>query len=53
MSTSGIAHGMLEDADDATRARALANLRATFEAHDTGNGVTYESGSWMITARRP
>lgn len=53
MSTSGIAHGMLNGADDATRRRAFDGLRATFEAHDTGSGVLYESGAWIITAHKP
>ena len=53
MSGGGIVHGMLEGADDALRARALAALRATLTAHDTGNGVLYDSGAWAITARKP
>ena len=52
MSTSGLARGMLGEADDATRARALRDLRATFEAHDTGNGVIYRSAAWIISAVR-
>jgi SAM-dependent methyltransferase len=53
MSTSGIAHGMLRGADEATRQRALDGLRATFDAHDTGHGVLYQSGAWIITALKP
>lgn len=53
MSGTGIVHGMLADANDELRALALANLRATLAAHDTGSGVIYDSGSWIITATRP
>jgi SAM-dependent methyltransferase len=53
MSTSGIAHGMLDGADEATRHRAFDGLRATFRAHDTANGVLYQSGAWIITALKP
>jgi hypothetical protein len=51
---SGIVHGMLDDtnADDETRTRAMGNLRATFASHDTGKGVFYQSGAWLITARK-
>jgi SAM-dependent methyltransferase len=53
LSVSGIARGMLRDADDATRVRALDALRATLTAHDTGHGVLFDSATWVITARRP
>jgi SAM-dependent methyltransferase len=53
MSGSGIAHGMLDNADEATRTKAFNNLRATFAAHDTGQGVVYDSNAWIITARKP
>jgi SAM-dependent methyltransferase len=53
MRGAGIVHGMLEGADDALRKRAMAGLRATFEAHAGSAGVTYDSGSWLITARKP
>jgi SAM-dependent methyltransferase len=51
--TTGIARGMTQDLDDAQRARALDALHATMVDHDTGQGVLFGSGSWLITARRP
>jgi SAM-dependent methyltransferase len=53
MSTGGMARGMLQGLDDADRTRALDALRATMEAHDTGDGVVFGSATWIITARRP
>ena len=44
---------MLEDLDDATRAQALDNLRATIAAHQTPDGVVFGSAAWIITARKP
>jgi SAM-dependent methyltransferase len=43
---------MTGDLEGADRARALDNLRATLEAHETPEGVAYRSASWLITARR-
>ena len=48
----GVTRGMLRDADDATRDRAMRGLRATINAHATGNGVRFDSGAWLITATR-
>jgi SAM-dependent methyltransferase len=36
--------------DAAAAERALARLRATFEAHDTGDGVWFDSRAWLVTA---
>ncbi|HEV8628340.1 MAG TPA: methyltransferase domain-containing protein [Acidimicrobiia bacterium] len=44
---------LVEDVDDATRARALDNLRATMADHQTADGVTFGSAAWIITARKP
>jgi SAM-dependent methyltransferase len=44
---------MVKDLDDATRARAFDNLRATFADHQTDDGVIFDSASWVITARKP
>ncbi len=41
---------MLEGLDDARRAHALDNLRISLSAHDTGDGVCYESATWTIHA---
>jgi SAM-dependent methyltransferase len=51
--TTGIVRGMTKDLDDAQRAQALDGLRAAMVAHDSGDGVRFGSGAWLITARRP
>jgi SAM-dependent methyltransferase len=43
---------MLEGLDNTRRARALDALRATLTAHETDDGVVYESAAWIITATR-
>jgi len=48
----GLMGWMIQDLDDAGRGRALRNLRATLNRHDTGPGVFYESATWIITATR-
>jgi SAM-dependent methyltransferase len=52
MSSIGIVHGLTHELDDARRAEALDALRATVEAHDTGDGVLFGTSAWLITARR-
>lgn len=44
---------MLDGLDDTARRRALDALRASLDAHETPDGVVYESGFWLVTARRP
>ena len=44
---------MIHGLDHAARSRALANLRASVTAHDTGHGVFYGSAAWLIRATRP
>lgn len=51
--TLGITKGMLDGLDDATRARALEAVQSTLAAHDTAEGVLFNSRAWLITARRP
>jgi ubiquinone/menaquinone biosynthesis C-methylase UbiE len=51
--TTGPVKGLLDDLDQPTAARALEALRATLAAHETGEGVLFESRAWLITARRP
>jgi SAM-dependent methyltransferase len=48
----GFTEFMLRDLDDDARTRALAALRATIVAHDTGDGVLYPSATWIIGAVR-
>ncbi|HVF20735.1 MAG TPA: methyltransferase domain-containing protein [Mycobacteriales bacterium] len=50
---TGIVRGMTQELDDTSRGRALAALRATMLEHDTGDGVYFGSGAWLIAARRP
>lgn len=50
---SGLLGWMLEGLDEAARPRALGDLRATIAAHETPDGVSYESAAWLIRATRP
>lgn len=43
---------MLAGTDDATRARAIEALHATVTAHESADGVTYRSATWLVSARR-
>jgi SAM-dependent methyltransferase len=43
---------LLTGLDAPTTASALERLRATLAAHDTGDGVSFDSRAWVITARR-
>jgi SAM-dependent methyltransferase len=52
MSTIGIVHGLTHELDDAKKAEALDALRATVEAHATGDGVLFGTSAWLITATR-
>jgi SAM-dependent methyltransferase len=46
----GLLGWILEGLDEAGRQRALAALRASLVAHDSGHGVSYGSAAWIITA---
>jgi hypothetical protein len=48
----GLLGWMLEDLDDAGKARARDALRATTTAHETSEGVLYDSSVWTIRAVR-
>ena len=48
----GLLGWMLAGTDGHQRDQALGNLRATVTAHDTGHGVFYQSGTWLIHATR-
>ncbi|HEY6932038.1 MAG TPA: methyltransferase domain-containing protein, partial [Marmoricola sp.] len=41
---------MLDDLDASRRARALADLRGSMRAHETGSGVFFGSATWLVTA---
>jgi SAM-dependent methyltransferase len=49
---AGLLGWMLHGLDEAGRGQALGNLRATVTAHDTGRGVLYQSGTWLVCATR-
>jgi SAM-dependent methyltransferase len=48
----GIVRGLLDDLEGDQRERALDELRAAIAAHETDEGVVFESKVWVITARR-
>jgi hypothetical protein len=48
----GLLGWMLHGLDHDRRDQALDDLRATVAAHDTGHGVLYQSGTWLIRATR-
>ena len=44
---------MLDGLDNTGRTRGLDALRATLSAHETDDGVVYESAAWIVRATRP
>ena len=50
---NGVVRGMTQGLDETQRATALNALRTTMDEHDTGDGVLFKSGVWLIAARRP
>ncbi|HEV7535809.1 MAG TPA: class I SAM-dependent methyltransferase [Acidimicrobiia bacterium] len=44
---------LLADLDEAKKAEALGNLRASVAAHQTPDGVVFGSTAWVMTARKP
>ena len=49
---SGLMGWMIDGLDDTRRRRALDALRDTMAAHETPDGVLYESAAWLIRASR-
>ncbi|MFI9587763.1 class I SAM-dependent methyltransferase [Streptomyces sp. NPDC052236] len=47
-----MAKDLVTDLDPASAKRALDRLCATLDAHDTGNGVWFDSRAWLVIARR-
>jgi SAM-dependent methyltransferase len=52
VSSLGVARSMLEPSDADRRRAALDALRRTITAHERGNGVFYDSATWLVTAIR-
>lgn len=50
---SSLTGWMLDGLDDAGRDEALAALRASIAEHFGDDGVTYESATWVVSARMP
>jgi hypothetical protein len=48
----GIVQGLLHGLAVSEQRAALANLRATIEAHDGADGVVFASAPWIIRAVR-
>ena len=48
-----VVQGLLAPLDDNARSQALAVFRDAIQAHETPNGVLFNSATWFITARRP
>jgi SAM-dependent methyltransferase len=52
LSGLGMAEDLVADLDAAERARARERLLLLLDAHDTGEGVWFDSRAWLITAVR-
>jgi SAM-dependent methyltransferase len=51
--TTGPVRGLTQDLDDDARERGLAALRKAVAAHETPEGVLFDTAVWLITASRP
>jgi SAM-dependent methyltransferase len=49
---TGIVRGATAALDEPGRARAMERLYRAIAEHDTGRGVLFGSGAWLVTARR-
>ena len=47
-----VVQGLLGPLDDNGKSAALAAFRDAIQAHETPNGVLFDSATWFITARR-
>ena len=52
LSGLGMVDDLVADLDATERARALERLLAMLDAHDTGEGVWFDSGAWLVTSLR-
>ncbi len=48
----GIVKGLSHGLDDATKSKALDQLKQVLTAHETADGVLFNCAAWLITARR-
>jgi len=53
LSGLGMVDDLVADMDAAERALALERLMDMLDAHDTGDGVWFDSRAWLVTALRP
>ena len=53
VSDTGPVRGLLEGLGPDDQERGLDRLRDAIAAHDTGDGVYFDSAAWLVTARRP
>jgi hypothetical protein len=44
---------LVADLDATEKAQALQRLMDMLDAHDTGEGVWFDSRAWLVTALRP
>ena len=49
----GMVDDLVADMDATEKARALERLMDMLDAHDTGEGVWFDSRAWLVTALRP
>jgi SAM-dependent methyltransferase len=49
----GVAKGLTEDLDAATKRQALDNLQQFLTDHESADGVLVDSAAWVISARKP
>jgi SAM-dependent methyltransferase len=49
---TGMTLGIIKDLDDASKAKALGQLKSMLSEHETPEGVLLGSSSWIVTARR-
>jgi SAM-dependent methyltransferase len=52
LSVNGVVRGLLEGLPAPLAEQGLVNLRASFAAHATADGVVYDSATWLFTGTR-
>jgi SAM-dependent methyltransferase len=51
--TTGPVRGLSQDLDDDAREQGMAALRDAVAAHETADGVLFDTAAWLITATQP